>query len=125
MLSAADILSAKDYESRVVAVPEWGGDVRVRSLTGRQRDALEGMFLAKEKGGLANFRATLAAWCCVDEKGDRLFSDADIAKLSEKAAAPLQRIMDVCLEMNAFTDKDVEDLAGNSEAGPSAGSASA
>jgi hypothetical protein len=35
------ILQAPDLQGEDVAVPEWGGTVRVRGLSGAQRDAYE------------------------------------------------------------------------------------
>ena len=40
-LSRDDILKAADNEPEEVDVPEWGGSVLVRGMTGRERDAFE------------------------------------------------------------------------------------
>ena len=39
LLSKSAILCANDLQTEDVDVPEWGGTVRVRSFTGRERDA--------------------------------------------------------------------------------------
>lgn len=41
LLSKTDILCANDLQTEDVEVSEWGGAVRVRSFTGRERDAFE------------------------------------------------------------------------------------
>ena len=41
LLSKTAILAAQDLQTEDVEVPEWGGAVRVRSFTGRERDAFE------------------------------------------------------------------------------------
>ena len=41
LLSKTAILTANDLQTEDVEVPEWGGAVRVRSFTGRERDAFE------------------------------------------------------------------------------------
>jgi len=41
LLSKTAILAANDLKSEDIEVPEWGGAVRVRSFTGRERDAFE------------------------------------------------------------------------------------
>ena len=41
LLTKEQILRVKDIETRKVNVPEWGGDVMVRSLTGAERDYFE------------------------------------------------------------------------------------
>ena len=40
LLSKSAILCANDLQTEDVNVPERGGDVRVRSFTGRERDAM-------------------------------------------------------------------------------------
>ena len=41
LLTKDQILAVADIEYRTVAVPEWGGEVRIRSMTGADRDAHE------------------------------------------------------------------------------------
>ena len=41
MLTREQILGSDDLKRQTVAVPEWGGDVFVRMLTGGERDAFE------------------------------------------------------------------------------------
>jgi len=40
ILSAEDIWAARDIEERVVPVPQWGGAVRIRTLTQKQSSNL-------------------------------------------------------------------------------------
>lgn len=113
-LTKDQILTASDLDKREVAVPEWGGSVFVRSLSGKERDTLESFWLARrDTGNLANTRAQLVALTVCDEFGNRLFTEEDVAALGEKSAKALQTIFDVSMELNAFTTKDVEELAGN------------
>ena len=44
-LTAAEILGTEDIVEELVEVPEWKGTVRVRGLTGRERDAYEASLL--------------------------------------------------------------------------------
>ena len=41
LLSKTEILTANDLQTEDVEVPEWGGAVRVRSFTGREREPFE------------------------------------------------------------------------------------
>ena len=41
VLSKEQILQADDLKTETVEVPEWGGDVLLRELRGRERDAFE------------------------------------------------------------------------------------
>ncbi|MFJ6659715.1 hypothetical protein ACIQNG_25680 [Streptomyces sp. NPDC091377] len=118
-LSAEQILDADDLRYEDVPVPEWGGTVRVRELSGTERDKFEAEFLGKDgrsvrTEGLEGFRARLAAASIVDEKGRRLFrSVAEAKRLGEKSAAALQRVCDVATRLSAMTEEDVQDLTGN------------
>jgi hypothetical protein len=110
MLSRDAILGATDTETTRVAVPEWGGDVLVGTITGSQRDAFES---AMSNGKMQNIRARMVSLACRDENGKRLFTDKDVAALGEKSAAALDRVFTSALRHNAFGVDDVETIAGN------------
>jgi hypothetical protein len=129
ILSRASILAAEDLPRETVAVLEWGGDVLVQGLTARERDDFEiSLSTGKGKNAETNFRnlrARLVARAVVDEKGDRLFGDADIAALGGKSAVVLQRLFEVAQRLSGFTTADVEELTKNSDDGQSEDSPSA
>lgn len=121
LLTREAILTADDLQVEVVEVPEWGGTVRVRGLTGAERDAFEASVIDLASNGrrapvmnLVNLRAKLAARCIVDEQGIRLFSDADIAALGQKSAHALQRVFEAAQRLSGLTKEDVEELEKNS-----------
>ena len=114
MLSRDAILQTDDLPRELVQVPEWGGDVYVSTLNGTQRDAFEqSMQGKKNKLNLDNVRARFAVLTLVDDKGVRLFTDADAKALGEKSAAALDRVFAVAQRLNGFSSQDAEDLAGN------------
>lgn len=127
-LSRDAILAVDDVQYEDVEVPEWGGRVRVKSLTGRERDALEAsMIVGKGKNAnvnMNNLRAKLVGRSVVDEDGKRLFSDDDIAALGAKSAAALTRVYEVAQRLSGITQEDVEELTKNSETAPSEDSGS-
>lgn len=129
MLSKEAIFACNDIKVEIVPVPEWSGEVKVRGLSARERDDYEGSLIdARKKGAtvnLANMRAKLVALSVVDDAGQRLFSDADIAKLGEKSAASLDRIYGVAQRLSGMSDADQEELAKNLESIPAEGSTSA
>lgn len=115
LLTRDQILSASDLTFEIVPVPEWGGDVRVRSLSGKERDAFEASILTIRSGGKtrlnpADMRAKLVSRCIVNENGERLFTDADITMLSAKSAAALQRVFEAAQRLSGLSDQDVEEL---------------
>jgi hypothetical protein len=103
------IRAADDLPRKLIEVPEWGGSVYVRSLSASDADSLEFV-----KG--AHLRATLAVMAVCDADGKLLFTKADTAWLASKSAKALARIVDAVKEMSSFTDKEISELEGKSEA---------
>lgn len=125
-LSKDQILKSQDIATEEVEVPEWGGTVLVRGLSGRQRDEFEGSMVERRGRravmNTANMRAKLVAWSVVDENGDRLFGNADIAELGEHSAAAVTRIYNVAAKLSGLSDEDVEEMV--SDFGETGGSSS-
>lgn len=116
LLSRDAILAAQDIVTEDVAVPEWGGTVLVRGLTGRERDQFE-LDLLQGKGrnrevNLRNMRAKLVVRSVIDSDGDRVFSDADAVALGAKSASALQRVFRVAQRLSGLADDEVEELVG-------------
>lgn len=128
LLNRELILAADDLPTKDVPVPQWGGDVRVRSLTGTERDQFEcDMIAARRDGQISpgNIRARYAAMCIVGEDGQNVFTMADIEALGRKSAAALDKVYQEILSFNALSEDDVDELVGNSEPAPNDGSTSA
>jgi len=116
VLSKDQILQADDLKKETVDTPEWGGDVLVRELRGRERDAFEeGSMDSKRNISMANMRARLVAMSAIDEEGQRLFSNKEAAELGDKSATALNRLFEVCCRLSGITSDDVEKLEKNSE----------
>lgn len=116
LLSRDEILGADDRKTQDVAVPEWGGSVRVRALSGTERDAYEAGIVTLRGDGtkqvnLKNLRGRLVSLTIVGDGGERLFSDEDAIGLGEKSAAALERVFDVARKLSGLTEDDVEELA--------------
>lgn len=113
------IRSVKDIITETVFVPEWQASVVVRGMTGTERDAFEqSNIVGKGRNrdvNLRNYRAKLVIWSCIDEQGNRLFTEADADWLGEKSAAALSRIVDVASRLSGISEQDQEELVGNSE----------
>jgi hypothetical protein len=128
ILTHDQILQANDIVTETVSVPEWGGEVLVRGLSGSERDAFEDATLEQvgksRKVNLANVRARLCALSIVDENGKRMFSDGEVRALGRKSAAALDRVFSVAQRLSGLTDEDVEELAKNSNGGQSEDSGS-
>lgn len=123
-LTRDEILACDDGQIVKVSVPEWGGHVYVRSMTGEQRDAWEaaqiGGTATKPQVKLDNMRATLAAHTICDEGGKPLFAVKDIPALGKKSAAALERVHTAARKLSRISADDIEELAGNSGGAQSA-----
>ena len=97
-----------------VEVPEWGGTVRIREMTGAERDAWEQSLVgAKGKVNIENVRARLVSRTAVDENGVRIFSDQDAEDLGQTSAAGLERLAKVAQKLNMLSESDLEEAKGN------------
>ena len=129
LLTKDAILAAQDVRFDVVSVPEWGGDVRICSMSGEQRDRYEQSLFASRgadaAANLANIRARLAAYSIVDDAGVLVFSEDDIVALGQKSAAALDRVVEAARKLSALSEQDIDELKKPSEPGPVADSGSA
>jgi hypothetical protein len=112
-LTKDQILAADDLGLLEVKVKEWGGSVYIRVMSVGERDAYENEWVLNKNKGVENFRAKFLAKCLCDDKGERLFSDAEVEQLAKKSAKVMSRVWAKAMEHNALTDKDVEELAKN------------
>lgn len=115
ILSRDQIVGIKDdIKMELVEVPEWGGSLYVRGLTGFERDRFEAEVVDDRKDSkrmnLTNVRARLVALAVVDENGTRLFKPTDIEWLGQKSAAVLDRIYDVATRLSGISDTDIEGM---------------
>ncbi len=114
MILSRDLILAAGAARPVerVEVPEWGGAVFVRTMSGAERDAFE-LATAPPLGTFANLRARLVALCACDEGGARLFEDADAARLGELDARALDRVFAAARRLNALGADDYEQIKKN------------
>lgn len=140
ILTRDAIASAQDITTEEVFVPQWGGSVLVRGMTGDERNAYEsqivkevpaGNRMARRAGQTTTevirdeIRARLIVWCVVDSDGKPLFTEADIPMINKKSAAALELIVDAATRLSGMDDGDVERIAADMVKNPTNGSSSA
>jgi hypothetical protein len=128
LLSRDEILNAEDRATEVVEVPEWGGSVTIRALSGTERDRFETESVSygrTNQGGLQisgvqtnNVRARLVALSVIDADGKRMFSDKDVLALGDKSAAALNRVFEAAQQLSRISQRDVEVLTADLKGGP-------
>jgi hypothetical protein len=111
ILTKDAILSVDDLPRETVHVPEWGGDVYVRTMSGTERDAFEASLIRRDGGQdsrMENVRARLVALTLCDPGGTRLFGDDEIVVLGRKSARALDRVFAVAQRLNGIGTEQVD-----------------
>lgn len=100
-----------------------GGIIRLREMTGEERDEWEASNVETKKGqqklNATNFRARLIQRCVVNEDNELMFAKIDIPQIGKLGASVVQEIFMACTELNGITKEDVEEQAGDFDNGPS------
>lgn len=127
-LTRADLKKQQaQRRTKVIDVPEWGGDVEIAAMTGTARDSYEADLInsrvargAKEQRlNLQNIRARLVARCMINADGSYTYdytNPGDIDELGSMDSAGLDRVFKECQVLNGITDEDVDALTKNSRA---------
>jgi hypothetical protein len=116
VLSRDAIKKAQDWKLEKAEVPEWGGDVYLKTLSGTERDLFEDGY-ADQK--MKNFRARFLSLSLCDENGERLYGDDEASELGMKSSVVLNRLFDKAWALNAFRTEDVDALGNDSPSVPS------
>lgn len=119
ILSRDDILNVNDIDVEELPVPEWGGSIFVKTLTGEERDKIEAAIIVIGSDGkpkqtkMENLRSLVAFYGICDEQGRRLFTEAkDITALAKKSASALDRVVAKIQSMSGMSPADIENLVG-------------
>jgi hypothetical protein len=109
ILSRQQILEADDIRIEEVNVPEWGGSVCVRTFSAADRARFE---LGTDE--VRDVRERLAAATICDEAGNLIFTAEDVEALGKKSGAALDRVFARARKLNRLSNKDLEEIQGNS-----------
>ncbi len=100
-LSIADILGAQDLEERDVAVPEWGGMVKVRGFSKERQQQLRERCMVNGELDQNAFELQLFVEGVVEPQ----FSPDHAALLREKAAGPIDRVIKEILHVTGLSEE--------------------
>lgn len=112
MLNRLDILTAEDVRYIEVEVEEWGGKLRLRTMTGRDREAFMQKIPAEGGRWPAHFMEDFLVKCICDEKNKPILLPEDIEALSGKSGMILQQLFNAAAELNGLTSGSVEEIKG-------------
>lgn len=129
ILNKQQIIAVNDLTIETMEVPEWGGSVCIRGMTGAERDTFESSIVTmkgqKTNVNMKDIRARLASLSICDETGQRLFSETEIHILGKKSAIALQRIFKVAQRLSGIGEQEVQELVEGLQENPLENSASA
>jgi len=115
LLNKSAILGVEDLKHEDVFVAAWGGTVRVRTMTGAERDEFRTVIASDDgKPAPGKVSAALLVATCVDENGARMFTADDMDALQEKSAPALDVLAEVAMRLNGMGSTAVSDAAKNS-----------
>jgi hypothetical protein len=128
-LTKDQILESNDLKNIEVEVPEWGGSVLVRTMTGADRAAFEESMVdvqpdGTRKANVSNLRLKLVALTVVDDAGNRMFGIDDIERLGLKSSAAIERVFEAAQRINGMSADSKAQAAKNSESVQSGASTS-
>ena len=117
LLTRAAILAISDLRTQDVDVPDWGGTVRIRTLTAGERDDFDASLStgtgATRTLDLHNIRARLLALCIIDDAGNPIFTHDDVLALGGKSSAAVGVVFDAAQKLNGMLPAAVEVAAKN------------
>lgn len=109
-LTKEQILAANDLKTVVVDMSkEWGGDVIIRELSLKDRIYLEDL---AEKDPNANFTISMLLMTCVDENGNKLFTQEDLDALCDKNIDAVMKLFKE-IKILCKLDRTQDDIAKN------------
>ena len=93
LLTKEQIIESDDRPTLELHVPEWGGHVFIRTLSGTEVDGFEKSMMDKDNKPrkLVNLRARFAVLALCDEDGKPLFSENQAPQLGNKSGQALTR----------------------------------
>ena len=106
-------------ERAKMTVPEIGGDIYVRGMSGIERQRITESHRIR-KGGRAGqlnlplLLIAIAARVIVDEDGNRLLNDGDVEVLGRLPSGVIDRIISKTNELSGMTDEESDELGNDS-----------
>ena len=119
VLTRQSIAEKQDLKNEIVNVPEWGGDVCLRMMSGAERESWELDMYNRSNGGkkseaLKGLKVSLLSLCITDEGGNKIFDDDEGRRiLGSKSASAIDKLFNHAQKLNGLTANDVEELEKN------------
>lgn len=108
LLTAEEIIAADDIKTEVVEVPEWGGAVTLRMMSGAEAVEFVKAVQADKTGASTSQAIKIVGLSAVDGEGKPLFSEHQLRLLQKKSLKALMRLQNKALEINGLSAEEGE-----------------
>jgi hypothetical protein len=125
ILTREQILEAQDIEVREIDVPEWGGIVKIRALTLREREEYDSWLFSTNKLDSTTSRARLLSMAIVGDDGNPIFTEGDIKALAKKNSKICVRLSYIVQKLSGMTPGAIQEMTEDFLADQRSGSNSA
>jgi hypothetical protein len=117
LLNKAAFLAANDLAHEDVPVPQLGGSVRIRVMTGAARDDFQEYMRSFGEGPRPTtaIHAALLVQTCIEESGEPMFTMDDIELVRGKSVAAIETMAAAAMRINGLGVQAVDEAAKNSE----------
>lgn len=116
-LTKEQMLAVNDSKIKKIYVKEWGGDIYIKQMSGKEQDELEKQMSESDKTkSFTNRRARYLALFITDKDGKRFFdinNKQEMDLLSEKSGKVLNYIAEEITKLNGVTEEELENIAKN------------
>ena len=116
-LTRDEILAARDLKTKDLEVPSWGGTIRVREPTVRERDRMGTEYnkANRDQAKMMELRMEMCSRVIVDERGESVFTAKDIEALGKKSPENIDLVFQTSMELGGLDQKEKDEIAGNSQ----------
>lgn len=111
-LSREQILNAKDIKEKEIKVPEWGGEVLIKTLSAKERSLMMSEIFDLRTGAPKNpetYYQIAIYYGCVDPKFER----TDIEVLGNKSGVALERVGQAILRLAGLDPSTIDEISKN------------
>lgn len=112
LLNKSQFLSKRDFGYKDIEIKGLDGAIRIRALTVIDQLDFEEIAAAKDFNQ-KELMFKLVLKCCIDDKGDLLFTEDDLPALGEQPADVMVNLFKEILKINSLDQSEVDNIAKN------------
>ena len=112
LLDKSKFLDTDSYEYRDIYIKELDGEIRIKALSISAQISFEEE-ATRDNIDQSELMFHLILGCCVDDKGELLFTLEDVKTLKQKSANVIMFLFKEILKINNINQDEVDQLAKN------------